>query len=224
MTWLCHKQTDKTAQNKNNCYSCFFAKTYDLVFFPVMHPIRKKVASEINQSNCRVVIDMCCGTGNQIKYLKRLNLKKVIGIDISDNMLAVASKSCENGICIKKDASKTDYADNEFDAAILSFILHETTPQIARKIANEASRIVKNNGFIFITDYVFDKNTFTIAKMVSQLIERLIGGQHFMNFKNYYKNNLLENYTSNLTLLAEQKFALGAVRTKIFKTNKSIVL
>lgn len=220
MTRLCHTQTEKTDQNKNSCYGNFFAKTYDLFFFPVMHPIRKKVASEIEKLNCQNVIDMCCGTGNQIKYLKKPSLKMVVGIDISDNMLAVAAKSCENGMCIKKDASKTDYPDNEFDAAILSFILHEATPQIARKIADEASRIVKYNGCIFITDYVFDKNTFTITKMLSQLIERLIGGQHFRNFKNYYKNNLLENYTSNLMLLAEHKFVLGAVRTKIFKTIK----
>jgi len=79
----------------------------------------------------------------------------------------------------------------------------------------------KNSGCILITDYVFDKYTFQIAKIVSQFVERLIGGQRFMNLINYYKNNLLDSYTSNLVLFAEHKYAFGAVRTKIFKTIKS---
>lgn len=205
-------------------YNYFFSNIYDALFFLFLHSIRKRVALEISLYNPHNIIDMCCGTGNQIKYLKNLPNVNIVGIDISDNMLAVARKKNRGNRCQKQDASNTNFANESFDVAILNFIFHETKPEIAQKISCEAKRIVKNSGRIIITDYVFDKNTFPIAKMVSQLIERLIGGQHFRNFNNYYKNNLLENYTSNLMLLAEHKFALGAVRTKIFKTNKSIVL
>ncbi len=207
-------------ETKNN-YNLFFSKIYDFIFFPFLHPIRKKIAAEVKNNNPQNLIDMCCGTANQIKYLKKSVNTNIVGIDISDNMLSVASKKTKTNICLKQDASNTNFPDNFFDVAILSFILHETQPEIAYKISNEAKRIVKNSGKIYLTDYVFDKKTNFLGKAGTYFVEFLVGGQHYKNFKTYIKNNLLKNYTTDLQFVSESKYIFGAIRVFTFINNKN---
>lgn len=44
-------------------YNSFFSKIYDLVFFPFLHLIRKKIAEEVTAFNPQNVIDICCEAG-----------------------------------------------------------------------------------------------------------------------------------------------------------------
>jgi len=197
-------------------YSIFFSNIYDFVFSPVLNPIRKKIAQEVITLQPKYLIDMCCGTANQIKYFTNLPNTKIIGIDISDNMLNVALKNAPPNTCYKQDASQTNFPDNHFDVAILSFILHETTPEMAYSIVNEAKRIIKSNGKIIITDYIIDKRTSILGKMSAYLTEFLIGGEHFNNFKIYIHNGLFHKYVSDLQLVSEHRFASGVVSVYIF--------
>jgi len=203
-----------------SAYSVFFSKIYDTVFFPFLHPIRKKIAQEVFALNPQNIIDMCCGTADQIKYLTNIPTANIIGIDISENMLAIANKKFSKNICIKGNAANTNFEDNQFDLAILSFILHETSKDIAENIVKEAKRVVKSKGKIILTDYVFDRKTFPFGKICVSTVEFLIGGSHFKNFKTYIKNNLLMRYTSGLEGVSEQKFIFGAVRVFTFINHK----
>ncbi len=200
-------------------YNQFFSKIYDWVFFPFLHPLRKKITKQVAVSNSPKIIDMCCGTGNQIKYLKKLENANIVGIDISDNMLAVARKNKLEKYCQKQNATNTSFKNEDFDVAILNFILHETKPENAEKISAEAKRIVKKSGKIIITDYVFDKKTNFIGKAGAYFVEFIIGGQHYSNFKTYIENNLLKQYTSDLQLQSVQNLLFGAVRIHTFINN-----
>ncbi|MFO7863857.1 MAG: class I SAM-dependent methyltransferase [Salinivirgaceae bacterium] len=202
-------------------YNYFFSNIYDSVFFLFLHSVRKRVAAEVVLCNPQSIIDMCCGTGNQIKYFKNLPDANIVGIDISDNMLTVARKSKWRNIFQKQDASNTSFANESFDIAILNFIFHETKPEIAQKISDEAKRIVKHSGRIIITDYVFDKKTSFIGKAGVYFVEFLIGGQHYSNFKTNLKNNLLKKYFSNFQLISEYQYLLGAVRICTFINTKN---
>lgn len=197
-------------------YNYFFSRIYDIVFFLLLNRIRKKIAAQVLLYNPKSIVDMCCGTGNQIKYLKKLKNANIVGIDISDNMLAVARKNKLGKYCQKQDATNTSFKNEYFDVAILNFILHETKPEYAEKISTEAKRIVKKSGKIIITDYVLDKKTNFIGKAGAYLVEFIIGGQHFSNFKTYIKNNLLKQYTSDLQLQSVQNLLFGAVRIHTF--------
>ncbi|MFO7790434.1 MAG: class I SAM-dependent methyltransferase [Bacteroidales bacterium] len=203
-------------------YPFWFSRFYDIVFYPFLHGIRKRIAVEIIAAKPKALIDMCCGTGNQIRYLKSLINTETVGIDISDNMLAIASRKSQN--CRKLDATKTHFKDNRFEIAILSFILHETSHETAAKIANEAKRIVRNNGIIVIADYVFDNKTHILGKAGANFVEFLIGREHFKNYKSYIKHNLLKSYTTDLEMISEHKHLLGAVSVYLFTNNKKLSL
>ena len=42
------------------------------------------------------VLDLGCGTGNFLKRLEK-HFKRTVGIDISENMIAIARKNCKSG-------------------------------------------------------------------------------------------------------------------------------
>lgn len=200
-------------------YPFLFSKIYDTAFYPFLHGIRKRIALQIIDSKPKSIIDMCCGTGNQIKYLKKLPDTQIVGIDISDNMLAVAKRKRQN--CQKINATNTDFSDNRFDIAILSFVLHETSHEIATKIATEAKRIVKNNGKLVIADYVFDSKTHFLGKTGVHFVEFLIGKEHYKNYKSYIKNNRLKSYTTDLELISEHKHGFGAISIYLYINKKN---
>ncbi|NPA45472.1 MAG: class I SAM-dependent methyltransferase [Chlorobi bacterium] len=172
--------------------------------------------NEVQLLGVNSVIDMCCGTGNQIKYLKNINITKLIGIDISENMLARASKNGVSEFCQNKDATNTEFPENSYELALLSFVLHETSLTQAKKIIDEAIRIVEEYGKIIIVDYVFDKESKLLGKWLSIITEWLIGGEHYKNFTKYINQNLLKEYTQNLKLLKEYKYIFNSVRIQVY--------
>ncbi len=182
-----------------------------------LHGIRRHVSFKIHQLQPQNIINMCCGTGNQLKYFNKISNCELAGIDISDNMLAIASKRKLN--CFHMDATNTKFTNNTYDVAIMSFVLHETSYLNAMKIAAKAKRIVKHNGSIVIVDYVFDDNTNLFGKAAVNLVEFLMGKVHFGNFKAYLKYDYLKSYTLDLKMLSKKKHLLGAVNVNFYNNN-----
>ncbi len=206
---------------KSNHYSPFLARIYDSVLHIPIKKIRQRVAGEIKDDEYKKIIDLCCGTGNQIKYLQGKGFKNLKGVDLSDNMLRQAYRNGLDGVCQKMDASKTDFADNEFDAAIMSFALHETHAETARNILIESKRIVRPDGKIIIVDYAFDKHTHPMGKFAARAVEKFVGGDHYRNFKFFIKTNLLKDMTNEMPLVHEASFLMGAVRMWAYQNKQT---
>lgn len=43
------------------------ASFYDFILYPVLHPIRKKEVEVAKRLKPASIIDICCGTGDQLK-------------------------------------------------------------------------------------------------------------------------------------------------------------
>lgn len=130
----------------------------DLVFFrnPGKSP-RKAVVSCIGQQES--VLDICCGTGaNAIVIAKERPDARVIGVDISKQMLAVAKeKRKKAGVKNLKfyhmDATKTEFKDKCFDKISMALVLHEMPEELAESVICELKRLLKDNGEIVITEW-----------------------------------------------------------------------
>ncbi|MFW5758020.1 MAG: class I SAM-dependent methyltransferase [Bacteroidota bacterium] len=206
---------------KSNHYSSFLARIYDSVLYIPIKNIRQRVSEELRDREYKKIIDLCCGTGNQLKYLQDKGFDNLKGVDLSDNMLRQAYRNGLNGVCQKMDASNTDFADHEFDAAIMSFALHETHAETARNIFIESKRIVRPDGKIIIVDYAFDKHTHPLGKFATRAVEKFVGGDHYRNFKFFIKTSLLKEMTRGIPLIHEVSFLMGAVRMWVYQ-NKQI--
>lgn len=100
-------------------------------------------------------LDVCTGTGDLIAYLLPLvgNSGEVAGLDFSEKMLQCARQRYQNQPNVsltQGDALALPYADNTFDAAIISFGLRNVT-NIPQALA-EMHRVLKPGGWMVNLD------------------------------------------------------------------------
>jgi len=197
----------------------FIAKIYDPIFYLALKPIRIAVMNELLKYKEKIILDLCCGTGNQIKLLSKHGFRNLSCLDISDSMLEIAKRGNSSIKIYKEDATNTNFDDASFDVVILSFAIHEKDRNTQQALMNEAYRIIKKDGLMLVVDYVFDNKTTKFGKILVSIIERIAGGEHDRNFKNYIQNKGL------LSLIKKDKFKLikynrmssGAVTISIYQ-------
>jgi len=194
-----------------------FAGVYDFLLFPVLHQIRLKTAKVVSQLNPEQIIDLCCGTGNQLKYLKRKGFENIEGVDISHSMLRQTRKGGAQINCKHGDATKLNFPDNSFDTALISFALHEKPLETAISIVKEAVRITRHGGHLLVVDYAFDSSVSPFVKTMVRIVERFAGKDHYRYFKNYIKHGGLESLFRNMEIMQEHRFHSGATRLRIYK-------
>jgi len=178
------------------------ANTYDPMLYFAINPIRLAVMKELSQYKDSKILDLCCGTGNQLKLLSKNGFKNLHCLDLSEAMLKVAEKGGHPIKIYTEDATNTSFDDAEFDIIMISFAIHEKNRETQEKLIEEAHRLIKKEGFILIVDFAFDEKTTKLGKMGIDLIERLAGGEHYLNFKGYIENDGLDS------LLKADKFEL----------------
>ena len=197
----------------------FIAKIYDPILYLALKPIRIAVMNELLKYKKKIILDLCCGTGNQIKLLSKHGFRNLYCLDISDSMLEIAKRSDSSIKIYNEDATKTSFDDAWFDVVIISFAIHEKDRNTQQALIDEAYRIIKKDGFMLVVDYVFDNKTTKYGRILISMIERIAGSEHYRNFKNYIQNKGL------LSLIKKDKFKLtkcnrmssGAVTISIYR-------
>lgn len=98
-----------------------WAPIYDVVNL-FLSGVRDKVVDFTGARNGSRVIDVATGTGKQAFAFAK-NVYKVIGIDLSEDMLKVANEKnkYENVKFEVADATNIPYEDNYFDVSCISF-------------------------------------------------------------------------------------------------------
>jgi demethylmenaquinone methyltransferase/2-methoxy-6-polyprenyl-1,4-benzoquinol methylase len=192
------------------------ANIYDPLLYPAMQKIRKAVLREIKERKAEKIIDLCCGTGNQLKVLNKYGVKNTFGVDLSEDMLAVAAKG-SGANCKLEDASATGFTENEFDVAIISFALHEKPFEIAHAIVDEAKRIVKQGGVIMVVDYLFDEKSSRWGKKAIRFVEKHAGEEHFFNFNSYLNYGGLDKLIDSLKVIKQKRFHMNSTVMRIYE-------
>jgi len=189
----------------------FIAKIYDPIFYLALKPIRIAVMNELLKYKEKIILDLCCGTGNQIKLLSKHGFRNLYCLDISDSMLEIAKRNDSSVKIYNEDATKTSFDSAFFDVVIISFAIHEKDRNTQQALINEAYRIIKKDGFMLVVDYIFDNRTSKFGRILISTIERIAGGEHFRNFKSYIKNKGL------LGLIKKDKFKLIKYDRMLFR-------
>lgn len=197
-----------------------FARLYDPLLHVALHRIRKKVADAVQHYNPGSVIDICCGTGSQLKYLKKNGFHNVTGVDISKSMLRQAEKGEENVQCDEQDATSLKFDDNSFDMGIISFALHEKPSEVAKQIVMEAQRVIRPEGHLIVVDYIFGKRIKFPVKFAIHFVERFAGRDHYRYFRNYLKQGGMDNLMKEFTLKEDQRFHSGSTGMRIYSLEK----
>ncbi|MEU1277938.1 methyltransferase domain-containing protein [Streptomyces sp. NPDC005805] len=109
-------------------YDSINARRYDYQRrLEIFSPEKNQVAALSGDLHGLKVMDLACGTGLYSRYAKRAGADKVVGVDISANMLKVAQKIEESaplGITYRLgDASRMEKIDN-FDLVLAIYLFN----------------------------------------------------------------------------------------------------
>jgi len=197
----------------------FTAKIYDPVLYLALTPIRIAVMNELLNYKEKQILDLCCGTGNQLKMLAKNGFKNLHCLDISNSMLEIAKNNDYPIKIYNEDATKTSFEDETFDIVIISFAIHEKDRNTQEYFLKEAYRLIKKDGLILVVDYVFDNKTTKFIKRGIIIIERIAGKEHYNNFKSYIRNNGLSSLIKKdmLKLLKYNRKLFNGVTISIYK-------
>jgi malonyl-CoA O-methyltransferase len=99
----------------------------------------------------KTVLDAGCGAGKFCMKAEELKAKKIVGIDLSPEMISTSKKNCNYTEFITGDIASTNLAENEFDLVICALVLgHQETLNLS------LAKLVKSltaNGLLLITDF-----------------------------------------------------------------------
>ena len=125
-----------------------YASLYDLFFGLILYNIYHIVAKVAKKYNCKSIIDLGSGTGAQARILASYGLS-VTGVDLSSKMIDVARKKTNDSIeFLNEDIRFVTPAENIFDAANLSLVLHSNSIQNIDEIISKTKTLIKKNGLI----------------------------------------------------------------------------
>lgn len=153
-----------------------FYDLLDVIYFRKYETSPRKVVFDTIGKKDNV-LDMCTGTAtNAIAIAKKNPNAKIVGVDLSKDMLVVArekvnKENLANVRLYRMDATQMNFKDESFDKVLLSLVLHETDEELAKKIIKEAMRVMKSDGELVVTEWERSDNF--IKKMLFIPIEIL---------------------------------------------------
>lgn len=154
-----------------------------VISFGIDQSWRKKVIKIVTDSQAKSVIDIATGTGDLAIALAEKNIKKVVGIDISNGMLDVGRQKIKTQNLsdkiemVQADSENLPYDDNSFDAATVAFGVRNF--ENLDKGLSEIYRILKPGGVFVIletsnpTKFPFKQGYFIYTKYILPVIGKL---------------------------------------------------
>jgi phosphatidylethanolamine/phosphatidyl-N-methylethanolamine N-methyltransferase len=136
-----------------------YSPVYDFVFSKIFEPGRIAAIRLVASSFKGRVLEVGIGTGlNLPLYPRDINL---VGIDLSEGMLKKAQEKVhdlrmDNVILKVMDASALDFADDEFDATLATYVISAVPDPVA--VLREMRRVTRPGGTIAILNHFRSQN------------------------------------------------------------------
>ena len=144
---------------------------------------RKKVVRMVSATNPESVLDIATGTGDLAISLAKTGAKKIVGLDLSEGMLAVGRKKIqEENLNVKiemiqGDSEALPFDDNSFDAITVAFGVRNF--ETLEKGLAEILRVLKPGGIFVILEtsvpikFPFKQGYYFYTKNLLPLIGKL---------------------------------------------------
>lgn len=159
----------------------FLAPFYEPAVFLPLHKLRRRVANCVRLPPGARVLDVATGTGGQARAFAH-QAREVVGVDLSEAMLRVARRtnSAPNVHFRQADAARLPFADGSFDAACISFALHEMPAGVRDRVLNEMVRVIRPEAPILVVDYRLPSHP--MVRWLVFHLERAYEGEPYAHF------------------------------------------
>ena len=155
-----------------------YAPIYDNIFGAILEPGRVKLAQAVIKTAPKKILEVGVGTGLLLPHYPAS--AAIFGIDLSEDMLAIAKKRAtrligHNITLLQMDAETIDFPDNSFDCITLPYVL-SVTPH-PEKLIGEIRRICTKGGTIFILNHFSGSRFWWLLERSVRAIADRIGFQ-----------------------------------------------
>jgi phosphatidylethanolamine/phosphatidyl-N-methylethanolamine N-methyltransferase len=153
-----------------------YAGVYDQIFGKVFHEGRESAVRNLNVQPNERVLEVGVGTGLALPMYPRHC--QIVGIDLSEGMLAKAKERAESyGLkhvrLQRMDAGAMDFSDDSFDTVVAAYVV--TAVPDHRKVVNEMIRVCRPGGRIIMLNHFSNGNKIIAAveKVISPITKKL---------------------------------------------------
>ncbi len=134
-----------------------------------------------------VVLDVGCGTGIVLKKLSERIPIYGYGIDVEEKMIAEAKAKCPDMRITVSSCTNTPFENGQFDIVTACMAYHHFADRTG--FAKEASRVLKEHGYLYITDPYFPfpvRKTMNLAFRIHRIAAHFSSSQDIASdFKEY---------------------------------------
>jgi 2-polyprenyl-3-methyl-5-hydroxy-6-metoxy-1,4-benzoquinol methylase len=206
----------ETFQTWNKIAKIYQDKFLDLDLYNDSYNAFLDLVTKINAS----VLEIGCGPGNITKYLltKRDDLK-IIGLDISENMIELAKKNNPTAKFEIMDCREIDRLNKKFDAIICGFCIPYQSHKDCVKLISDCNNLLSSSGILYLSfvdgnynnsGYITGNNgdrTYFYYHNLKNM-EKTLKSNHFETTKLISKNYIKADGTDEIhTILISKKRA-----------------
>jgi len=175
------------------------ARFYNPVVEPWLRSVKKKIVQECLRLNLSRVLDVGCGTGTLAGMLRKEGIQAV-GLDPSPGMVRVSRGISRGSFALVRGRGEgLPISPGCFHGVVFSMVLHESPASRRREMLGEALRVLHPRGTLFILDYHRPSTSpGRVAAAIEYLVERMVGGEHFRNYRRFMEEGALSRFLAHL--------------------------
>lgn len=160
-------------------------RIYDPLLSGPLKPLRQAMLNALPKNKDIKILDLCSGTGDQLLTFEVNGYLDLHGLDLDPGMVAYARRNSRIIQYHEGDASDTGFVSGSFDIVTISLALHDKDQVLREAILMEAARLLKPDGYILAADFVFDRNSTFMGRLMISTVEFIARGDHYRNFRDY---------------------------------------
>lgn len=188
---------------------------YDGFLETFLRKIKKRVAGCVFCHDLFPVLDVCCGTGVQCRVIGRKNTG-IAGLDLDLRTVQYARSKYPSIPFLCADAARIPFKDSSFKGAVISYSLHDKSPQNRLLLLQEARRILTPDGKAVFVDF---ENPWSQKSRMAALyvygIERIAGREHFHNGREFLDKGGLRGFLQRYHLEEIERHDIEPAQTSI---------
>lgn len=190
-------------------------RLYDLAFGGVLRSVRRRVAAAIAGEGLFPWLDICCGTGSQLRGLDReTDGRTAIGLDLHPGMIRYAAVRAPSRAFVRGDAAVLPFKAGVFRAVSVTLGLHDKDPGIRTAMMEEAKRVLAQGGRFVAVDFETPRNPGArFGSLFARAIEWTAGGSHYANGRDFLRRGGLEIFLREhgFVEIARRDIATGSI-------------
>jgi len=195
---------------------------YSTIIDPILKEVRICVAGLSGVKAGNRVLDVCCGTGDQVFHYEQKGAIAT-GVDQDPGMIELAERNRKRrgfNNCTFRVASAAElpFPDGHFDCASISLGLHEMERDERNRAVSEMKRVVKKEGVLMFIDFQVPLPGNSIAYLI-RAVEFIAGRDNHKCFRDYLAQGGLAQILKEAKLAPQEEALLMRGNMQVIKSS-----